>query len=251
MKKILTRGGVELIAVVLGITLSLWVDDKRELNITEKNNVKTLRSIKNEVRLRIEYIEKKINQYQRDVEVGEYVITNWNNIDFDSIASKTKNDRGIVLTLKAYRAINLPVSIYNSLNSDGSIAKLDQDSIKIILNDLYEVMPAHIVDGVENERVLYHSFNEFIILGSSPFLILNDVSKSSKILLVEAIDLSNKSIVSPSLVKGHKNLCVKKTKTLNEPTAMTPFRAYTLPIIIVPINPVKTPILTILSLIHI
>ena len=163
MKKILTRGGVELIAVVLGITLSLWVDDKRELSIIEKNNVKTLKSIKNEVRLRIDYIERKINQYQRDVEVGEYVIKNWNNIDFDSITSKTKNDRSIILTLKAYRAINLPVSIYNSLNSDGSIAKLDQDSIKIMLNDLYEVMPAHIVDGVENERVLYHSFNEFII----------------------------------------------------------------------------------------
>ena len=163
MKKILTRGGVELIAVVLGITLSLWVDDKRELSIIKKNNVKTLESIKNEVRLRISYIERKISQYQRDVEVGEYVIKNWNNIDFDSISSKTKNDRSIVLTLKAYRAINLPVSIYNSLNSDGSIAKLDQDSIKIILNDLYEVIPAHIVDGVENERVLYHSFNEFII----------------------------------------------------------------------------------------
>ena len=163
MKKILTRGGVEVIAVVLGITLSLWVDDKRELSIIEKNNVKTLKSIKNEVRLRIDYIERKINQYQRDVEVGEYVIKNWNNIDFDSIASKTKNDRSIILTLKAYRAINLPVSIYNSLNSDGSIAKLNQDSIKIILNNLYEVFPAHIVDGVENERVLYHSFNEFII----------------------------------------------------------------------------------------
>ena len=107
--------------------------------------------------------ERKINQYQRDVEGAQYVIKNWNNIDFDSIASKTKNDRSIVLTLKAYRAINLPISIYNSLNSDGSIAKLDQDSIKIILNDLYEVIPAHIVDGVENERVLYHSFNEFII----------------------------------------------------------------------------------------
>ena len=163
MKKILTRGGVELIAVVLGITLSLWVDDKRELSIIRGNNIKTLSSIKNEVRLRIDYIERKINQYQRDVAVGEYVIKNWNNIDFDSIASKTKNDRSIVLTLKAYRAINLPISIYNSLNSDGSIAKLDQDSIKIILNDLYEVIPAHIVDGVENERVLYHSFNEFII----------------------------------------------------------------------------------------
>ena len=66
MKKILTRGGVELIAVVLGITLSLWVDDKRELSIIKKNNVKTLESLKNEVMLRIDYIERKINQYKRN-----------------------------------------------------------------------------------------------------------------------------------------------------------------------------------------
>ena len=163
MEKILKRGGVELLAVVLGITLSLWVDDKKELSVIEKNNIKTLKSIKNEVKLRINYIERKINQYKRDIEVGEYVIKNWNEINYDSISIITKNGRDIILTLKAYRAINLPVSIYNSLNSDGSIAKLDQDSIKIILNDLYEVIPAHIVDGVENERVLYHSFNEFII----------------------------------------------------------------------------------------
>ena len=104
-----------------------------------------------------------MNQYKRDIEVGEYIIKNWNKIDYDSVASITKNDRNIILTLKAYRAINLPISIYNSLNSDGSIGKLEQDSIKIILNDLYEVFPAHIVDGVENERVLYHSFNEYII----------------------------------------------------------------------------------------
>ena len=172
MEKILKKGGVELIAVVLGITLSLWVDDKKELSVIEKNNIKTLKSIKNEVTMRINYIERKINQYKRDIEVGEYVIKNWNNINYDSISFITKNDRDIILTLKAYRAINLPISIYNSLNSDGSIAKLDQDSIKIILNDLYEVIPAHIVDGVENERVLYHSFNEYIIKNYSS--IVND-----------------------------------------------------------------------------
>ena len=126
MEKILKRGGVELIAVVLGITLSLWVDDKKELSVIEKNNIKTLKSIKNEVKLRINYIERKINQYKRDIEVGEYVIKNWNEINYDSISIITKNGRDIILTLKAYRAINLPVSIYNSLNSDGSIAKLDQ-----------------------------------------------------------------------------------------------------------------------------
>ena len=176
MEKLLTRGGVELIAVVLGITLSLWVDDKKELSVVKKNNVKTLKSIKAEVALRIKYIDRKMNQYKRDIEVGDYIIKNWNKIDYDSIASITKNDRDIILTLKAYRAINLPTSIYNSLNSDGSIGKLEQDSIKIILNDLYEVIPAHIVDGVENERVLYHSFNEYIIK-NYPIIVNDAVGK--------------------------------------------------------------------------
>ena len=176
MEKLLTRGGVELIAVVLGITLSLWVDDKKDLSVVKKNNVKTLKSIKAEVALRIKYIDRKMNQYKRDIEVGEYIIKNWNKIDYDSIASITKNDRDIILTLKAYRAINLPTSIYNSLNSDGSIGKLEQDSIKIILNDLYEVIPAHIVDGVENERVLYHSFNEYIIK-NYPIIVNDAVGK--------------------------------------------------------------------------
>ena len=176
MEKLLTRGGVELIAVVLGITLSLWVDDKKDLSVVKKNNVKTLKSIKAEVALRIKYIDRKINQYKRDIEVGDYIIKNWNKIDYDSIASITKNDRDIILTLKAYRAINLPTSIYNSLNSDGSIGKLEQDSIKIILNDLYEVIPAHIVDGVENERVLYHSFNEYIIK-NYPIIVNDAVGK--------------------------------------------------------------------------
>jgi hypothetical protein len=117
-----------------------------------------------------------MNQYKRDIEVGDYIIKNWNKIDYDSIASITKNDRDIILTLKAYRAINLPTSIYNSLNSDGSIGKLEQDSIKIILNDLYEVIPAHIVDGVENERVLYHSFNEYIIK-NYPIIVNDAVGK--------------------------------------------------------------------------
>ena len=160
----------------MGITLSLWVDDKKELSVVKKNNAKTLKSIKAEVALRIKYIDRKMDQYKRDIEVGDYIIKNWNKIDYDSIASITKNDRDIILTLKAYRAINLPTSIYNSLNSDGSIGKLEQDSIKIILNDLYEVIPAHIVDGVENERVLYHSFNEYIIK-NYPIIVNDAVGK--------------------------------------------------------------------------
>ena len=64
MKRILKKGEVELIAVVVGITISLWVDDRKELNLVKDTNVKTLMSLKNEVRLRIDYIGRKIKQYE-------------------------------------------------------------------------------------------------------------------------------------------------------------------------------------------
>tara|TARA_S200000501_G_scaffold295221_1_gene281154 strand:+ start:1972 stop:2646 length:675 start_codon:yes stop_codon:yes gene_type:complete len=163
MKNILARGGIEFLAVFIGIILSLWVDDNRELRLMRENNTSTLNSLKSEVELRVDYIKTKITQYERDIMIGDHVIAHWRNIDIDSIFTMTDGDRGIVLTLKAYRAINLPVSIYNSLNSDGSIGQLEEDTIKIVLDDLYEVFPAHIVDAVENERVLYHSLNQYII----------------------------------------------------------------------------------------
>ena len=163
MKNILARGGIEFLAVFIGIILSLWVDDNRELRLMRENNTSTLNSLKSEVELRVDYLKTKITQYERDIMIGDHVIAHWRNIDIDSIFTMTDGDRGIVLTLKAYRAINLPVSIYNSLNSDGSIGQLEEDTIKIVLDDLYEVFPAHIVDAVENERVLYHSLNQYII----------------------------------------------------------------------------------------
>ena len=178
MKNVLARGGIEFLAVFIGIILSLYVDDNRDRRIMQDKNIKNLRSLGNELDQRISYIDKKISQYERDINIGEYVIDNWKKIDLDRIDSLTKNGRGIILTLKAYRAINLPKSVYNSLNSDGSIGLLENDSIKILINNLYEVFPSHIVDGVENERVLYHSFNKYII-EQYPMILDSKISKAS------------------------------------------------------------------------
>ena len=178
MKNILARGGVEFLAVFIGIILSLYVDENRDHRAMQDKNIKNLRSLGNELDQRISYIDKKISQYERDINIGEYVIDNWKKIDLGRIDSLTKNDRGIILTLKAYRAINLPISVYNSLNSDGSIGLLENDSIKILIDNLYEVFPSHIVDGVENERVLYHSFNKYII-EKHPMILDRNISKAN------------------------------------------------------------------------
>ena len=56
-------------------------------------NIKNLRSLGNELDQRISYIDRKISQYERDINIGEYVIDNWKKIDLGRIDSLTKNDR--------------------------------------------------------------------------------------------------------------------------------------------------------------
>ena len=77
MKNVLARGGVEFLAVFIGIILSLYVDENRDHRAMQDKNIKNLRSLGNELDQRISYIDKKISQYERDINIGEYVIDNW------------------------------------------------------------------------------------------------------------------------------------------------------------------------------
>ena len=105
------------------------MDDKRDIKIIRNNNFNTKNSLKVEIKLRVDYIETKIKQYERDIKVGEYVIDNWGRVNIDSIINITEGDRGILLTLKAYRAINLIVST-------AMVALvIEEDTIKIALDE--------------------------------------------------------------------------------------------------------------------
>ena len=58
MKTILTRGGIEFLAVFLGIALSLWVDDYREERELKERLNDDLIKIYNEVQANTANIEK-------------------------------------------------------------------------------------------------------------------------------------------------------------------------------------------------
>ena len=64
MKNILARGGIEFLAVFIGIILSLWVDDKRNLKSIRDNNYNTKKSLKVEIKLRVDYIETKTSCFE-------------------------------------------------------------------------------------------------------------------------------------------------------------------------------------------
>ena len=58
MKNILARGGIEFLAVLFGITISLWVEDSRQNSDMQRKIVDDYKNIQEEIALDIENIDR-------------------------------------------------------------------------------------------------------------------------------------------------------------------------------------------------
>ena len=187
MKNLFARGGIEFLAVLLGISGSLWIENNRESNLENEQIYNTLYSLKEELVTLQEYSERYKGKIIRDYNICDNILVNWGNIDIDSLVNQKFEGRNLVLTIKAYRAFHPPISIFNSLKSDGSIGLIKNPNIKMRINNVYEVSFSHIQEGVDNERILYQKLNEYIIL-NYPYLLINDDSNEYKKALREFLN---------------------------------------------------------------
>ena len=187
MKNLFARGGIEFLAVLLGISGSLWIENNRESNLENEQIYNTLYSLKEELVTLQEYSERYKGKIIRDYNICDNILVNWGNIDIDSLVNQKFEGRNLVLTIKAYRAFHPPISIFNSLKSDGSIGLIKNPNIKMKINNVYEVSFSHIQEGVDNERILYQKLNEYIIL-NYPYLLINDDSNKYKEALREFLN---------------------------------------------------------------
>ena len=150
MKNLFARGGIEFLAVLLGISGSLWIENNRESNLENEQIYNTLYSLKEELVTLQEYSERYKGKIIRDYNICDNILVNWGNIDIDSLVNQKFEGRNLVLTIKAYRAFHPPISIFNSLKSDGSIGLIKNPNIKMKINNVYEVSFSHIQEGVDN-----------------------------------------------------------------------------------------------------
>ena len=67
MKNILTRGGIEFLAVFLGIALSLYVDEWREENQIRERLIADYSSIQKDLDIDIPYLEQIIEGQKKAI----------------------------------------------------------------------------------------------------------------------------------------------------------------------------------------
>ena len=187
MKNLFARGGIEFLAVLLGISGSLWMENNRQIKLEDEQIYNTLYSLKEELITLNEYSERYKSKILRDYRICDKLLTNWGSNDIDSLVNQELEGRNLILTIKAYRAFHPPISIFNSLKSDGSIGLIKNPNIKTKINNVYEVSFSHIQEGVDNERNLYQKLNEYMIL-NYPYLLIDNQSSKYKTALTKFLN---------------------------------------------------------------
>tara|TARA_Y100000739_G_C20546002_1_gene435920 strand:+ start:466 stop:1152 length:687 start_codon:yes stop_codon:yes gene_type:complete len=187
MKNLFARGGIEFLAVLLGISGSLWMENNRQIKLEDEQIYNTLYSLKEELITLNEYSERYKSKILRDYRICDKLLTDWGSNDIDSLVNQELEGRNLILTIKAYRAFHPPISIFNSLKSDGSIGLIKNPNIKTKINNVYEVSFSHIQEGVDNERNLYQKLNEYMIL-NYPYLLIDDKSSKYKTALTKFLN---------------------------------------------------------------
>ena len=133
MKNILARGGIEFIAVLLGISGSLYIDDLQNQNEMKVQISKSMHALIGELSANSQQLSKLEDKLIKDLpELDKLIkkdsIEYWTPVDLDMRIFKAFTNWG--------RPLNRVV--FNSIESSGLIYNINDDSLRNEIINLYE-----------------------------------------------------------------------------------------------------------------
>ena len=125
MRNILARGGIEFLAVLLGITSSLWIDNNKKLADIESERIVVHQILSDEIESIIDYTSERIEYYNKQDSTIDYLYNNWENFNSQMIDDPFQFTYDIFTTGTYMFSPNL--STFDALKSDGRFNLIDID----------------------------------------------------------------------------------------------------------------------------
>ena len=156
MRNLLARGGIEFIAVVLGISGSLWIDDWSTSRSDISEEYSAYVRLSKAMEQDIVNLEKELEKNNKMVEVINYLINNINDIEADSLVL-------YIDQTQSYVTLMPQLSDYEALKSTGKLYKISDFNLLQKIIDLYDIKYGEIDRlMVEDKRAIFMQ-DEFFI----------------------------------------------------------------------------------------
>ena len=160
----------ETLIIIIGISISFWLNNMQENLNTAKKEVETLKAIKLNIVEIENYIKNRRVTLDDENNFMNYLSGSWNNLNLDSVVDVLQNGRHIKSfhnLFLDYREFHPPVSEIKSIINDGSIALISNHEIKLELISLMDNNFDFVNQNVKSEIELQQSFREELLKNKS------------------------------------------------------------------------------------
>ena len=167
MKNILARGGIEFIAVLLGITGSLWIDENRKSYDQNKKQITILEAVYEDIIQTENFIkDRRTPAFKADSTWMDFFANNWENMNVDSVAielSKHGTRVSFHNTFLDFREFHPPISSIELIMQDGSLKEIHNIEIRKKINQLVKTDLAFVLKNVQTEIDMQIDFRNTLI----------------------------------------------------------------------------------------
>ena len=188
MKNILARGGIEFIAVLLGITGSLWIDENRKAQDQNEKQITILEAVYEDIIQTENFMKlRRDPAFQMDSTWMDYFANNWDNMNVDSVAvalSKNGTNGSFHNTFLDFREFHPPISSIELIMQDGSLKEIHNMNIRKKINELIKTDLAFVLKNVQTEIEMQINFRSTLVNQNDP--------KLAELLSISQLTLKNR-----------------------------------------------------------
>jgi len=200
-KKYIIKYSFEFIVIVLGISVSFWLNELSIENQNEGERIKVLNSLKMEINEIKDYTYEREKTWATDLRLlNELLLPRDGVIDTDSILKITTAKSRIETFLVIYRVFDPPMNRYFSIINSGDLKFVKSDKIKEILSRLHNTSFSYVETTVEYEKQLKQSFLPFISENHPDIILARD---NNSVSMKKYIDIIGQSINKDKKLKAN------------------------------------------------
>ena len=163
LKKYTIKYSIEFVVIILGITVSFWLNELSIANQDEKERLKVLSSLKLEINEIKFYCDEKKQTWGNDIRLlNEFLNSLRGELNIENILKITTSKNRIETFMVLYRVFDPPLNRYQSIINSGYLKYVKSEKVKEILSRLHNTSLSHLETAVEHEKQLKQSFLPFI-----------------------------------------------------------------------------------------
>jgi len=180
IKKYIIKYSIEFVVIILGITVSFWLNELSIDNQNEKERIKVLTSLQMEINEIKYYCDGRKRTWEMDISLlNEFLYPSNKIFNIDSVLKNTTSKIRIETFIILYRVFDPPMNRYYSIINSGDLKYVKSDKVKEILSRLHNTTFSYVETAVEHEKQLKQSFLPFLTINHPNVILARDNNKIS------------------------------------------------------------------------